>query len=96
MAQPPPPLPPELRPNPSAASAHGFTPVELQMARILVDAGATHASAARAAIMLQNGATIREARESIVLADQPAPFDVRLLFAEAARERELVLIRGAA
>jgi len=79
-----------------AASALGFTPVEFQMARILVNAGATHASAARATIMLRNGATIDEARGAVELAPEPARFDAELLFAEAARERELVLVRGAA
>jgi len=65
-----------------AASALGLTPVELQMARILVSAGATHASAARATVMLRNGATIDQAREACEFATEAARFDAELLFAE--------------
>lgn len=74
------------------SAACAFSPVELQMAAILVGAGATHASAARAAILLQNGATIAEAHNAVELAIDPVRFDARLLLAEASRQRDLVLV----
>ena len=64
----------------------------LRMVRVLVDAGATHASAVRAAVALQDGATISEAYELLELAPEPARFDAALLAAEITRTRELVLV----
>jgi hypothetical protein len=64
----------------------------LRMVGVLVEAGATHASAVRAAIALEDGATISEAYELLELASDPARFDAALLAAQITRTRELVLV----
>ena len=65
-----------------------------RMLEILVEAGATPTSAARAAVMVDAGCSIKEARE--VLEYSPvkvATFDAQLLIAQARRERVLVEAR---
>lgn len=68
--------------EPSAACVPGDA--FLDMVRVLVDAGATPASAARAAIAIDNGASIRDAYDLIEQAAEPATFDAELLPARTA------------
>jgi hypothetical protein len=63
-----------------------------QVAKILVDAGATPLSAVRAALVLEDGGTISAAWEEIEVAEV-ADFDAQLLVADLNRELERVLVR---
>lgn len=58
------------------------------MVRVLVDAGATHASGAAAAVILERGGTIAEARRVLVVADPPVAFDPALLLDTVIRNLE--------
>jgi hypothetical protein len=67
-----------------------------QVLKVLVDAGATPASAARAAVILDGGGSVREAGDVLEYTGEPAAaFDVELLLAQARRERIHVLAGGA-
>jgi hypothetical protein len=59
----------------------------IEIVRVLVDAGATHASAARAAVILDRGGSISEARDAIVLAETVEVFDPAVLLAVLDREQ---------
>lgn len=61
-----------------------------QILRLLVDAGATAASATRAAEVLDRGGSIREAGDEIVLENEPNIADGELVVFEALLTRELV------
>ena len=63
-----------------------------QMVRILVEAGATPASAVRAAVELEQGATVTEVYDLIELAAVPIDVDGALLAAAIATARERVLV----
>lgn len=67
-----------------------------QVAKILVDAGATNASAARAAVTLNFGGTTEQARVELVQAVAVEEFDPRWLLAEIerARVRSLTSLRA--
>ena len=68
-----------------------------QVARILVDAGATYASAARAAVLIEMGAPVDSVRPTIEMQETPvaATFDSQLFAAELARVREFTaVLRG--
>lgn len=69
--------------------------IDVQIIRILVDAGATPASAVRAASSLADGSSTFEALELVEFSCEPATFDVDLFTAEFARARERVLARSA-
>lgn len=56
-----------------------------EIAKVLVDAGATHASAARAAVIIDTGGSIADAHRELVIQETPATFDVQLLMAEVRR-----------
>lgn len=62
----------------------------IELVRILVEAGATPASAARAAVVLEGGGSIREAEAELVLEPAPASFAVEAMVAALEREHELV------
>jgi len=64
----------------------------IELVRILVDAGATHVSAVRAAAVIERGGSLGEAWEEIELAQEPVSLDAALLTAAMARERERVLV----
>lgn len=68
----------------------------IELVRILVDAGATHASAVRAAVVLEGGGSIRDAWEQIEIAPEPATLDAQLLTAAIASVRERELVRSRA
>lgn len=61
----------------------------VEIARILVEAGATPTSAVNAAVILDAGGSISDAYELIELAPEPAHFDTDLLTAELSRQRLL-------
>ena len=57
----------------------------IDLLRIIVDAGATPASAARAAVILADGGSVADAERAIVLADDPATFDSTVLLDEISK-----------
>jgi hypothetical protein len=67
-----------------------------EVALILVEAGATYASAARAAVLLEAGASIAAVRPTLQMRPEPrATFDSQLLTAELDRVKEFVaVLRG--
>lgn len=67
----------------------------IEIVKILVTAGATHASAAHAAVLLSEGRSVAEAQRVLVLAETAATFDVELLFAELNRKQDrAAVLRG--
>lgn len=64
--------------------------------RVLVEAGSTPLSAARAAVILDGGGSVREASAVLEFAveEEVATFDAELLLAQARRERIHVLAGG--
>jgi hypothetical protein len=66
------------------------TGVMVDVVRVLVEAGATYASAVEAAVALEQGKSIDEAYELLKLAAEPATFDLEQLTARLRRELELV------
>jgi hypothetical protein len=64
--------------------------VIVDMVKVLVAAGATPTSAVRAAVALEERATVQQARQLLELADDPADFDAGVLLVELNRGRDAV------